>query len=473
MKYYKLLTELTDKETKQANRASQKRPLRLSFGPIFKSARTVIKTMKINDDLLLRQYNLLRSNNASDINVDTIQHSLENTLKQKSKQKIKDIDVSNNKAVLDDGREMKITKLISKINNENEYYIVISHDPHDIAGMSTDKSWSSCTNIRDGAYKSLPFKEIKSGGMVAYLMMGIPKDMQKVMNDHKENGLFQQNAISRISIRRFENRNYNYRTGYNDFIFMPETRCYDVVGGTDVLKKTKFQETVKDSLEENNKMTTDYNVATYHRKGGEYSDTFGKERKLQYYNPKTINDLPEQDQLEIINKSENGEPVLHIKNPSADVMLKAIKKHSGRLFHFKDMELPDKVLKYVSKEPISLMNNYYLYHKDKDIPENVLMNMIKSDDTVIRKLKDFNLPEKVQKKIISVNPLNIKYIKTPLTSIQDLALSKNLQSMKYIDPKDLDKTIKNKYIKQYNLKKKDFNKEDKEISKFVDDNFKL
>jgi len=473
MNFYKLLNELTDQEVKKANRAEQKRHGKLSFGPMFKSPRTIIKKMKINDDLLLNQYNLLRSNNKTNINNDNIENALKITLRQKSKQKIKDIDVENNKVFLDDGRETKITKLISKLDNENEYYIVISHDPHDIAGMSTDKSWSSCTNIRKGSYKDLPFKEIKSGGMVAYLMMGKSKDIQKVMNDHKENGLFQRNAVSRISIRRFEGREYNYRMGYKDFIFMPEVKCYDVVGGTDVLNKTKFQEVVKDALEENNKHTTDFNIATYHRKGHEYSDTFGKERKLNYYNPKTINNLPEHAQLEIIAKSRTGEPVKYIKKPSADVMLKAIKIHPGRLYHFKDMELPEKVLKYVSKNPISLMNNYYLYHKDKDIPEKVLLNMIKADSGVIRKLKDFNLPLKVQKKIIDMHPYDIKYIKHPLKVIQDLSLSKDLNTMKYIKPEDLDDDIKKKYMNKYNAKKKEFDKDDKKISKFVNDNFTL
>jgi hypothetical protein len=47
--------------------------------------------------------------------------------------------------------------------------VVISRHPVDIAGMSTDKGWSSCMNLHDGVNKRYVPLDIKEGTIIAYL----------------------------------------------------------------------------------------------------------------------------------------------------------------------------------------------------------------------------------------------------------------------------------------------------------------
>jgi len=50
----------------------------------------------------------------------------------------------------------------------HNYIAVISRHPYDIAGMSTDRGWTSCMNLRDGPYNYYVPSEIKKGSLIAY-----------------------------------------------------------------------------------------------------------------------------------------------------------------------------------------------------------------------------------------------------------------------------------------------------------------
>ena len=41
--------------------------------------------------------------------------------------------------------------------------ICITHNPYDVAGMSTDRSWTSCMNLNDGRYKETALKQVQYG----------------------------------------------------------------------------------------------------------------------------------------------------------------------------------------------------------------------------------------------------------------------------------------------------------------------
>src|SRR5690606_11354228 len=73
----------------------------------------------------------------------------------------------------------------------SELMVVFSQDPHDIAQMSYERSWSSCMELGEGSnYKSL-FCEVESGGFIAYLTTTDDKEIKK--------------PLARIHIRRFTN----------------------------------------------------------------------------------------------------------------------------------------------------------------------------------------------------------------------------------------------------------------------------
>lgn len=56
----------------------------------------------------------------------------------------------------------------------NNQLICISMHPYDIAGMSTDRGWSSCMNLKDGSNKKYVKQDVTSGTLIAYLID--PKD---------------------------------------------------------------------------------------------------------------------------------------------------------------------------------------------------------------------------------------------------------------------------------------------------------
>lgn len=63
--------------------------------------------------------------------------------------------------------------------------IVISRHPYDVAGMSTDRGWSSCMNIVDGVNKRYVLRDVKQGSIIAYLIqsddMNIRKPLARIL----------------------------------------------------------------------------------------------------------------------------------------------------------------------------------------------------------------------------------------------------------------------------------------------------
>jgi type IV secretory pathway VirB4 component len=44
--------------------------------------------------------------------------------------------------------------------------ICITHNPYDVAGMSTDRNWTSCMNLDTGKYKKTPLLQVQYGRYV-------------------------------------------------------------------------------------------------------------------------------------------------------------------------------------------------------------------------------------------------------------------------------------------------------------------
>lgn len=110
-------------------------------------------------------------------------------------------------AVDERGRQMKIGKII-KDNQEAKRafdndpqratvkvqpgWVVISRHPYDIIGMSFDRGWTSCMNVKEGGFRKALKADVKYGTLVAYLLKN---------NDRNIN-----NPIARIALRPAFNR---------------------------------------------------------------------------------------------------------------------------------------------------------------------------------------------------------------------------------------------------------------------------
>lgn len=123
--------------------------------------------------------------------------------------------------------------------------IVISQNPHDVAQMSTGRSWESCMTLGTGGYHSNVYCEVSGGGLIAYLIDANDKEIQ--------------HPHARIHIRRFESPD-------GDNIAVPEQSVY----GNNA---PGFSEAVQNWI---NSMQQQMPPGIYERQGGSYSDTFGQ-----------------------------------------------------------------------------------------------------------------------------------------------------------------------------------------------------
>jgi hypothetical protein len=62
---------------------------------------------------------------------------------------------------------------------QDDLMVVISRHPYDIAGMSTDRGWTSCVDLESGCNKDYIPNEIKAGTLVAYLIKKSDPNIEK------------------------------------------------------------------------------------------------------------------------------------------------------------------------------------------------------------------------------------------------------------------------------------------------------
>ena len=68
---------------------------------------------------------------------------------------------------------------IRQTSKKEDLLVVISRHPYDIAGMSTDRGWTSCMNLVDGCNKNKVKYDIRGGSIIAYLIKKEDKNINK------------------------------------------------------------------------------------------------------------------------------------------------------------------------------------------------------------------------------------------------------------------------------------------------------
>lgn len=102
-----------------------------------------------------------------------------------------------------DGREIKIGKLLNKLGepellktyndskqdilkNVNDLQVVISRHPYDIIGMSTNRGWTTCYDLKDTRYggkHSHKIKDyLKNGTLIAYVIRKSDRNINKPLS---------------------------------------------------------------------------------------------------------------------------------------------------------------------------------------------------------------------------------------------------------------------------------------------------
>ena len=157
-----------------------------------------IKLAKFIPYLITTYYKLLNIANGTEnpTKVET-DEQLKNTIKEKINQLLADY---NNIP------EVKL-RMQTPVASNTKFYIVFSKHSYDIAGMSTDRGWTSCMNIYSGSNKRYIQYDIKEGTIVAYLI--------------KEPDFNINNPTARLAIKPYVNIE-----NPDDVYFQPETKVY-------------------------------------------------------------------------------------------------------------------------------------------------------------------------------------------------------------------------------------------------------
>jgi hypothetical protein len=108
------------------------------------------------------------------------------------------VDYSANKAGKEgDDRPFSIGKLLNRFGKhlitdyakdkdvltaDENHIIVISRHPYDIAGMTTDRRWNSCMDIRGGSYMEHVMDDVREGTLVAYVIKKEDTNIQNPLN---------------------------------------------------------------------------------------------------------------------------------------------------------------------------------------------------------------------------------------------------------------------------------------------------
>lgn len=243
------------------------------------------------------------------------------------------VSVKDNKAKNpSNNRESKLTKVLTKDKNipdssaapilkklnkmyslkskgsTSDYMVVISRHPYDVVGMSTDRGWTSCTNLETGKLRYQLINDVKLGTIIAYLIKKNDKNIERPQ--------------ARILIKPFVNQETS------EIFLFSEPRVY----GTPV---EGFKQTVMGWLDGHQKATKGkYELVKGLHNDGACSIDFTDEQKellyyLRYQDIKRIETLLfNTDYGKNINKSD-GCDILYtaILNDSSVSLLKTILKH--------------------------------------------------------------------------------------------------------------------------------------------------
>lgn len=242
--------EFTKQELKEIDKYTKKRHKSLSFGTLFKKPRTYFK-------LDVKKSKL------------KIPKEISNILKQ-NKYEIQDY--NQGLAKNQEGRPIGIGKILNRLNKpelkkmfderlqgdkkrSDNLMVVFTHDPKDIALMSTGRAWNSCMDIRETTdFHQQVYHKIQKGGIIAYLIYANDKNIEK--------------PLARINIRRYQKGKL--------FYFHPSHDTYGI-------KNQAFANLVSEILIKSNKLTCNKNLLPigYKDAEGGYVDVFPTELSIE------------------------------------------------------------------------------------------------------------------------------------------------------------------------------------------------
>lgn len=171
-----------------------------------------------------------------------------------------------------------VKTILNKFNNDpsrknvknSEDMIVFSKHPYDIAGMSTDRGWTSCMNVNGGVHCDYVNKDIEEGTVIAYLT--------------KKSDVNINNPICRVLIRPLWSKNEK------DVYYVTSKNVYGTCSYS-------FQNEVEKIIKAS-KITKNMNQP-FHNSGGLYIDALDVNEIKYVYNQKELEEMDRYDRVEV------------------------------------------------------------------------------------------------------------------------------------------------------------------------------
>ena len=207
----------------------------------------------------------------------------------------------------------------------NEHFAVISRHPYDIAGMSTDRGWTSCMNLESGQYNHYVPLDIKHGSVIAYAVKSNDKNIE--------------NPVARVMIKPF--LEIDKKDKDSEVVFGMEDRVYgeEPAGFVNVVKNwvdeinnaKDLDDVVK--LRIHNELYADSkSTDIFIRKGKELSEeNLIKLVKFDYRNIEKMNNPSEKVQLAAVES--NARAFEYIKNPT-DKVIETVLEINGAMIKY-------------------------------------------------------------------------------------------------------------------------------------------
>lgn len=362
------------------------------------------------------------------------------------------------------GQTIKIGKVLNKLGDEkllnrftsdetreainDDYIVIISRHPYDIAGMSTNRGWTSCMNLHGGEFNEYVPLEIDAGSVIAYVTKASDPDLK--------------NPTGRIAIKPFVNV---LDPDNKDFVYFGvENKIY----GTNV---PGFKQAVLgwvNWVNNSNKLDDVAYISFNNRSYADGMSTTGKvignpdlEKRLKSIreNPwETIEELKNPNDAEIMAILEGdmslfndiikrfGMPservqkfaveqyadnITYITDPSDAVKLAAIRSKANII---KDISNPTEqmIMAAVSRRP-TLLSLF------PDASEKVMMRAVNANPIIFSHIS--NPPENVIRFAVSKKPNLIAHVKNPSKEVQMAAVKKDpyaIDSIRRPDQKVID-----------------------------------
>jgi ribosomal protein S16 len=206
-------------------------------------------------------------------------------------------------------RQIKIGKLLSPATakifandpvrgatRQSNQMVVISRHPYDIAGMSTDRGWDSCMNLRkEGNNKRYVPLDIKAGSVVAYLINANDKNINRPQ--------------ARMLIKPFVNV-----LGNHEIAFGVENTVYGTAPPEFVKTVSDWVDKINASRQLNGVFELDPSV---------YPEIDVKQKFIGKDKETWLNSIDESTQISVLKK--DPKLIKYIKDPSEKVQLAAVR----------------------------------------------------------------------------------------------------------------------------------------------------